>query len=54
MRDRKYVRQCFKNLRTHGFKVPQLPPPEAGEAVEGDEEEEEEEEEQQSEEEKSR
>jgi hypothetical protein len=41
MRDRKCIRQCFKNLRTHGFKVPQLPPPEAGEALEDDDEDEE-------------
>jgi len=39
MRDRKLVRQCFKNLKTHSFKVPELPPPEAGEAVEGDDDE---------------
>ena len=48
MRDRKCIRQCFKNMKSHGYKVPDLPPPEAGEAVEGDEEDEEEEEEAQS------
>jgi hypothetical protein len=44
MRYRKFIRQCFKNLKSHGYKVPDLPPPEAGEAVEGDEDEEEQEE----------
>jgi hypothetical protein len=30
-------------MKTHGYKVPDLPPPEAGEAIEGDEEDEEDE-----------